>query len=28
MPGLFEKIGAGALKPAALKPVRPVGTTN
>ncbi len=28
MPGLFDKIGAGALKPAALKPVRPVGTTN
>jgi hypothetical protein len=28
MPGLYEKIGAGALKPAALKPVRPVSTTN
>jgi hypothetical protein len=28
MPGLFEKIGAGALKPAALKPVRPITTTN
>jgi photosystem II stability/assembly factor-like uncharacterized protein len=28
MPALYEKIGAGALKPAALKPVRPVSTTN
>ncbi len=28
MPGLFDKIGAGGLKPAPLKPVRPVTTTN
>jgi photosystem II stability/assembly factor-like uncharacterized protein len=28
MPSLYDKIGAGALKPAALKPVRPVSTTN
>jgi hypothetical protein len=28
MPGLFEKIGAGALKPAPLKPVRPITTTD
>jgi hypothetical protein len=28
MPTLFDKIGAGALKPAALKPVRPLSTTN
>jgi hypothetical protein len=28
IPSLFEKVGAGALKPAALKPVRPVSTTN
>ena len=26
MPTLFDKVGAGALKPAALKPVRPVST--
>jgi photosystem II stability/assembly factor-like uncharacterized protein len=26
MPGLFDKLGAGALKPAGLKPVRQVGT--
>jgi photosystem II stability/assembly factor-like uncharacterized protein len=28
MPGLFDKIGASGLKPAALKPLRPVNTTN
>jgi hypothetical protein len=28
MPALFEKIGAGGLKPAALKPVRAVATTD
>jgi photosystem II stability/assembly factor-like uncharacterized protein len=27
-PALFDRIGAGALKPAALKPVRPVSTTD
>jgi hypothetical protein len=28
MPALFDKIGAGAFKPTALKPVRAVGTSN
>jgi photosystem II stability/assembly factor-like uncharacterized protein len=28
IPGLFDKIGASGLKPAALKPLRPVSTTN
>ena len=28
MPGLFDKIGASGLKPAALRPVRSVNTTN
>ena len=28
MPSLFDKIGASGLKPAALKPLRPVSTTN
>jgi hypothetical protein len=28
MPGLFDKVGASAFKPAAVKPVRPVNTTN
>jgi len=26
MPALFDKVGAGALKPAAVKPLRPIGT--
>jgi photosystem II stability/assembly factor-like uncharacterized protein len=28
IPTLFDKVGAGGLKPAALKPVRPLSTTN
>jgi photosystem II stability/assembly factor-like uncharacterized protein len=28
IPALFDKIGASALKPPALKPVRPISTTN
>ena len=28
VPTLFDKLGAGALKPAAVKPVRPLSTTN
>lgn len=28
MPTLYDKVGAGALKPPALKPVRPISTTN
>ena len=28
IPALFDKLGAGALKPAALKPVRALSTTN